>query len=105
MKKDYTLYYDTVNSGKDIERHEFNTHAQMLDFIDEKTLNRKGGVWLLSKDELEDVFVSRSLLSIQDFLNTKHLWQTKGNYHLFECEDLDYAYDLAINITETYHEN
>ena len=101
MKKDYTLYYDTVNSGKDIERHEFDSHDQMIDFIDKKTPNRKGGVWLLSKDELEDVFVSRSLLSIQDFLEEKYLWKTKGVFHLFECEDLDYAYSLAADIAKT----
>ena len=101
MKKDYTLYYDTVNSGKDIERHEFDSHDQMIDFIDEKTLNKKGGVWLLSKDELEDVFVSKSALSIQDFLEEKYLWKTKGVFHLFECEDLDYAYSLAADIAKT----
>lgn len=104
MTKDYILYYDPIRaeeSNKDIQKYGFNTHAQMIDFMDNKIMKRNGYVWVLSKDELEDVFVSRSILSIQDFLKTKHMWQTKGNYHLFECEDLDYAYSLAMDITKT----
>ena len=102
MKLDYTLYYDTVNSGKDIERHEFDSHDQMIDFIDKKTYMRRNKCfWVVSKDELEDVFVSKSALSIQDFLEEKYLWKTKGVFHLFECEDLDYAYSLAADIAKT----
>ena len=109
MKKDYTLYYDPIRvreSGKDIQKHEFNTHAQMIDFIDEKTYMRRNQcVWVVSKDDLEDVFVSKSALSIQDFLEKKNCWKTKGVFHLFECESLYEAYDLAKNIIETYYEN
>ncbi len=109
MTKDYILYYDPIRaegSDKDIQKHGFNTHAQMIDFIDEKTYMRRNQcVWVVSKDDLEDVFVSKNALSIQDFLEKKSLWKTKGVFHLFECESLHEAYDLAKNITETYHEN
>ena len=109
MTKNYTLYYDPIRaeeSNEDIVKYEFNTHAQMIDFIDEKTYMRRSQcVWVLSKDDVEDVFVSKNALSIQDFLEKKSLWKTKGVFHLFECESLHEAYDLAINITETYHEN
>ena len=37
-------------------------------------MKRNGYVWVLSKDELEDVFISRSLLSIQDFLNKNKIF-------------------------------
>lgn len=109
MKKNYTLHYDPIRTDKnseDIQKHEFNTHAQMIDFIDERTYMRGNQcVWVVSKDDLEDVFVSKSALSIQDFLEKKNCWRTKGVFHLFECEDLHEAYDLAINIIETYYEN
>lgn len=109
MKKNYTLHYDPIRAEKnseDIQKYEFNTHAQMIDFIDEKTYMRRNQcVWVLSKDDLEDVFVSKNALSIQDFLERKSLWGTKGVFHLFECESLHEAYDLAMNITETYYEN
>ena len=109
MSKNYTLHYDPIraegNKG-DIQKYEFDTHAQMIDFIDEKTYMRRNQcVWVVSKDDLEDVFVSKSALSIQDFLEKKECWKTKGVFHLFECEDLDKAYDLAKNIIETYYEN
>lgn len=109
MKKDYTLYYDPIRaeeSNKDIQKHEFNTHTQMIDFIDEKTYMRRNQCfWVVSKDDLEDVFVSKNVSSIQDFLEKKSLWKCQGVFHLFECESLHEAYDLAKNITETYHEN
>lgn len=109
MSKNYTLYYDPIraegNKG-DIQKYEFGTHAQMIDFIDEKTYMRRNQcVWVVSKDDLEDVFVSKSALSIQDFLEKKECWKTKGVFHLFECESLHEAYDLAKNIIETYYEN
>jgi len=109
MKKNYILYYDHIRTEKnseDIQKYEFSSHAQMIDFIDEKTYMRRNQyVWVLSKDDLEDVFVSKNALSIQDFLEKKNCWETKGVFHLFECQDLDEAYDLAKNITETYYEN
>ena len=104
MKKDYTLYYGTTTieyNIEDISKYQFDNHAQMIDFMDNEIMKRNGYVWVLSKDELEDVFISRSILSIQDFLKTKQLWQTKGDYHLFECEDLDEAYSLAADIAKT----
>ena len=109
MTKDYTLYYDPIRAEENeenIQKYEFNTHAQMIDFIDEKTYMRRNQcVWVLSNDDIEDVFVSKNALSIQDFLEKKSLWKTKGVFHFFECKSLHEAYDLAKNITETYHEN
>ena len=109
MTKNYTLHYDPIRvkgNEENIQKYEFNTHAQLIDFIDEKTYMRRNQCfWVLSKDNLEDVFVSKNALSIQDFLEKKSLWKTKGVFHLFECESLHEAYDLAINITETYYEN
>ena len=102
MKKDYTLYYDTVNSGKDIERHEFDSHAQMIDFIVPIIYDdNKDCVFLLSKDDLEDVFVSKGKVSVVDFWHTRHSWQTSGNHYLFECETYDEAYSLATDISNT----
>jgi len=109
MTKNYILHYDPIRAEKnseDIQKHEFNTHAQMIDFIDEKTYMRKNQCfYVVSKDDLEDVFVSKNALSIQDFLEKKNCWKCKGVFHLFECESLHEAYDLAINITETYYED
>ena len=52
MKKDYTLYYDTVNSGKDIERLE----AELYKFADIKDLRPKRKAMKEAKAVIEEKY-------------------------------------------------
>ena len=52
MKKDYTLYYDTVNSGKDIERLE----AELYKFADIKDLRPKRKAMKEAKKIIEEKY-------------------------------------------------
>jgi len=97
----FKLHYAEINSQTDIPCFEFKKHNQMIDFIDEHCINRNSQVvWLIAKDNFTDVFISENHLSIQNFLMTKYLWQTTGNYFLQEYESFEEAYGVALSIAE-----
>jgi hypothetical protein len=99
MKK-FKLYYTKLLKNAFFRtKMEFATHAQMIDYIDEQCINRKR-VWLLYKRDCEDIFISESHLSIQNFLEKKMTWQTTGDYFLEEYETYREAYDRALEIIE-----
>jgi hypothetical protein len=99
----FKLHYASLDLGNsDIPCFEFKSHAQMVDFIDEKCINRNGKVvWLIAKDDFTDVFISERHLSIQDFLEKKHIWQIRGNFFLQEYLSFQDAYRAALLICET----
>lgn len=100
MKAAYKLNYAKIRT-QIITAHEFSKHYQMIDFIDEICYNRKDKVvWLVSKDDLTDVFISESYLSIQDFLSRKSLFQSTGDYFLQEYDSFEEAYKVAHMMTE-----
>jgi hypothetical protein len=74
----------------------------MIDFIDEKCIRKTGKcVWLISKLDTTDIFISDSSLSIQDFMQRKYLWNIPGHYFLQEYASFEEAYHAAILINET----
>ena len=105
LRSQFRLHYASIDMGEeDIPCFWFKKHSQMIDFIDEKCIHRNGTVvWLLAKNRLEDVFVSTSHLSIQDFLLKKSCWQTVGDYFLQEYESLEEAYLVALHMSEGSH--
>lgn len=98
----FKLHYASLDLGNnDIPCFEFKKHSQMIDFIDEKCINRNGKVvWLLAKEDFTDVFISENHLSIQDFLSKKYCWQTTGNYFLQEYTSFEDAYRVALDMSE-----
>ena len=99
MKKFKLYYIKLLNSVLFRTKKEFTTHAQMVDFIDEQCINRKN-VWLLYKRDCEDIFISESHLSIQDFLQKKMTWQTTGDYFLEEYKTYRDACEKVLEIIE-----
>jgi hypothetical protein len=63
----FKLHYASLDLGNnDIPCFEFQKHSQMIDFIDEKCINRNGQVvWLLAKKDSTDIFISENHLSIK----------------------------------------
>ena len=99
--KNFKLHYASLDLQGDIPCFEFKKHSQMVDFIDEKCINRNGQcVWLLAKWDCNDVFVSGSHLSIQGFLERMMIWQTTGDYFLQEYESFEEAYKSALEMVE-----
>ena len=98
----FNLHYASLDLGdNDIPCYGFKKHSHMVDFIDEKCINRKGEVvWLLAKNGSTDVFISESHLSIQDFLSKKYCWQTTGDYFLQEYPSFEEAYRVALDMAE-----
>lgn len=99
MKKFKLYYIKLLNSVLFRTKKELTTHAEMVDFIDEQCINRKK-VWLLYKRDCNDVFISESHISIQDFLEKKMTWQTTGDYFLEEYETYRDAYNKALELIE-----
>ena len=100
----FKLYYAELDLQGDIPCFEFKTHAQMIDFIDEKCINRSSQlVWLLGREDSSDIFISENHLSIQDFLKNKYLWNIRGEYFLQEYPSYEEAYGVALSMLETYH--
>lgn len=97
----FNLHYASLNLQGDIPSFKFKKHSEMIDFIDEKCINRTGQVvWLLAKKDFSDVFISESHISIQDFLKNKSCWQTNGDYFLQEYPSFEEAYRVALDIAE-----
>ena len=101
MFERFKLHYASLDLKGDIPCFEFKKHSDMIDFIDEKCINRNGkAVWLLARQGLTDVFVSGSHISIQDFLENKYCWQTTGDYFLQEYSSFEDAYKVALDMAE-----
>ena len=82
----FRLHYKGVNSTNEAVNM-FQSHWQMIDWIDEKCVNRNGTVtWMTGREDTTDYFISQSHISIQDYLQNKSLHQVRGNYFLFEYE-------------------
>ena len=97
----FKLHYASLDLKGDIPCFEFKKHSDMIDFIDEKCINRNGKVvWLLAKRGFTDVFISESHISIQDFLENKYCWQTTGDYYLQEYSSFEEAYRVALDMAE-----
>jgi hypothetical protein len=98
----YRLHYSKIDAkNEDIPCFKFKKLASMIDFIDEHCIHRSGEVvWCLLRNELSDVFVSESQLSIQDFIQNKYCWNVRGDFHLFECDSFEEAYKIALASTE-----
>jgi hypothetical protein len=95
----YRLHYSKIDAkNEDILCFVFKKHKGMLGFIDENLFNEV--VYIILRDGLTDCFVSSRTLSIIEFLETKHLWQTVGDYHLFECDSFEEAYKIALSNSE-----
>jgi hypothetical protein len=78
------------------------SRPKRIDFIDQKCIGRSGEcVWLISKLNTTDIFISESSLSIQDFMLRKYLWDIAGDYFLQEYASFEDAYHAAILINET----
>ena len=97
----FNLHYANINAVGDIPCIKFDKHAYMVDFIDQLCVNRKGErVWLISKDGLEDIFISESCLSIESFMQNMDNWQTVGEYFLQEYSSYEDAHSVALDILE-----
>jgi hypothetical protein len=95
----YKLFYGQINQNEDLIARRFLTSAQMVDFIDRVTINRKGEcVWLIARDNDTDLFVSERALSIQDFIEKKNTWNCQGTYYLYEFDSLEEAYKMAVEL-------
>jgi hypothetical protein len=101
--ENFKLHYAKLDlESKDIELLSFKKHNDLIDFIDENCINRsKQVVWLIAKDESNDIFISDSHLSIQDFLSKKYLWQIPDTYYLQEYSSFEDAYSVALSMLET----
>lgn len=101
MKK-FNLHYANIKAVGDIPCIKFNKHKDMVAFIDQSCMDRKGEcVWLITKDGLYDVFISESYLSIEEFLLNMPCWQTVGDYFLQEYPSFEDAHSVALDILET----
>jgi len=98
----FKLHYVSLDLGNnDIPCFEFKKHSQMIDFIDEKCINRNGQVvWLLAKNDSTDIFISENHLSIQDYFTRKYLWNIPGDYFLQEYPSFEDAYRVALDMSE-----
>jgi len=98
----FKLHYASLDLGNnDIPCFEFQKHSQMVDFIDEKCINRNGQVvWLLAKKDSTDVFISECHLSIQDYFTRKYLWNISDDYFLQEYQSFEDAYRVALDMSE-----
>ena len=100
----FKLHYAELNLQGDIPCFEFRTHAQLIDFIDEKCINRSSQlVWLLAREDSSDIFISENHLSIQDFLKNKYLWDFRGEYFLQEYSSYEEANKVALSMYENKH--
>jgi len=98
----FKLNYASLDLQGDIPCFEFKTHAQMIDFIDEKCINRSSQlVWLLAREGSQDIFISENHLSVQDFLENKYLWNIRGEYFLQEYSSYEEAQKVALSMYET----
>lgn len=105
----YQLTYgDYFDLGKMVPRTRFfyfKKHSQMIDFIDQNCIGKKGSyVWLCYKHSIREIFISDNHLSIQDFFEKKSLWNTVDNYWLQEFETLKDAYNEALNIIDVNYD-
>ena len=97
----FNLHYASLHNDGDIPCFKFQTHSNMLDFIDEICIGKNGEkVWLIGKDNYTDIFISESHLSIQNFLEKKYTWQTTGDYFLQEYSSFKEAYKVALYMCE-----
>ena len=97
----YRLHYAPLHLQDEISCYEFKNQSKMIDFIDEKCINRIGTcVWLLARKGSTDVFISESYLSIQFFLEKMPNWRTVGDYFLQEYDSFEEAYEVALDIVE-----
>ena len=100
----YRLHYASIEQGEtddDIPVFKFNTNRRMIDFIDEKCIGKSSSiVWLLAKENSNDIFISEKHLSIQDFLLKKYTWNTVGDYFLQEYKSYEEAYSVALSMVE-----
>jgi len=98
--KGYKLHYADINEWSDIPCFEFDRFSQMINFIDEKCGGRKDLVWLVTKGDTIESFISDSQLSIQDFLSNKSTWKTTGHFYLQEYSSFEDAHKVAFDMTE-----
>lgn len=97
----FKLHYSSLDLQGDIPCFEFKKHSDMIDFIDEKCINRNGKViWLLAKKDSTDIFISENYLSIQDYLTRKYLWNISDDYFLQEYLSFEDAYRVALDMLE-----
>lgn len=97
----FKLHYASLDLQGDIPCFQFKNHLDMIDFIDEKCINRNGKVvWLLAKKDSTDVFISESHLSIQDYFTRKYLWNVSDDYFLQEYKSFEDAYRVALSMSE-----
>lgn len=99
--KNFKLHYASLDLQGDIPCFEFKKHSQMVDFIDEKCINRNGQVvWLLAKNCSTDIFISENHHSIQDYFTNKNLWNVPDDYFLQEYPSFEDAYSVALDMAE-----
>lgn len=98
----YKLHYAPIDLGEnDIPCYDFNSHKKMIDFIDKVCYGRGGDkVWLIAKDDLQDIFISESYITIQSFLHNMVGWKTIGSYYLQEYSSYEEAYKVALSMKE-----
>jgi len=99
----YKLHYAELNLQGDIPCYEFNKMRKLIDFIDFKCINNKGNIiWLIASNNINDIFVSDSYLSIENFLEKMPCWNTSGEYFLQEYSSFQEAYEVALSMMETH---
>jgi len=95
--KTFKLHYTEINGN--ILCVDFKKHYDMIDFIDAKGINNKNKIiYLLYKKTINDIFISTSYLSIQDYLNKKMLCKTTDDYFIHECISLEKAFEIVLKI-------
>ena len=97
----FKLHYASLDFKGDIPCFNFKKHSDMIDFIDEKCIGRSNQlVWLLAKNNSNDVFISDNHLSIQDYSTKKYLWNFPDEYFLQEYPSFEDAYKVALHMAE-----
>lgn len=98
----YNLNFSDIDSIDDVHQITFDEHEDLVDFIDAIGYQRKDKVvYVLGKDGMDDLFISDNYLRIQSFLEKMSLFQTVGDYFLFEFKTYDEAYKYALSYLET----
>jgi hypothetical protein len=99
----YKLHYAPIKLDGDIPCYEFKNYRSMIDFIDKKTYGRnRSVVWILAKNDFEDVIVTQNAYFLQEVIGTLPLWQTIGDYFLQEYDSFESAYKVALDMMEPY---
>lgn len=102
--KTINLHYAKVDlDNEDIPKFEFKSHFDLIQAVEFLCSDTDCNcVWLLSKENNSDIFISENHESIIDFLKNKSGWNEHADYFLQAYKTFNEAYEVALMIIESF---